>query len=545
MYFNQYDIKPKQTHRSMKKFYLLILIFFFASLNYAQNNFSTKEELDKQFNEIKDPNSNEDIKKIELLINASEKINYTEGIAQGKIGLLHIANNRADYKKMLVLIREIEELELKDNEKISTLHIYKFYANKALGIEKEEFQNLKDALRYAKLIEKPDRRHLRVSVAYNMFAKYYDYKSPDSLVYYLQKQLNELELISDADARVKFEKYNAIALNSINIGNFYLGVLQPPRIDLAEPFYLKVYDYKTTKPDIFEINDLPILCGTGRFFMEKGEYEKSIELANEVLQREKIKKNPSYRLYAYQLIAECYANMGKSAEQAEYTLLYAQLNDSLSNAAKNEVSKEFNRLVSEKENEHISKLQIILLAAGGIILAIILVVWLYWKRKNRIIHQKYEELITKISLETEDTTKETEPQENIEVNTIKSSVSITDETTKSLLLKIQKFENSDKYLKNTVSLTSLANSIGTNTKYLSEVIKQHKGKSFNNYINGLRIDYIVKQLYTNPKFREYKISHLAELSGFSSREVFAIVFKKETGITPSFFISNLKDEEAN
>jgi len=49
-------------------------------------------------------------------------------------------------------------------------------------------------------------------------------------------------------------------------------------------------------------------------------------------------------------------------------------------------------------------------------------------------------------------------------------------------------------------------------------------------------------LYEEPKHREYKISYLAELCGFSSREVFTTIFKKETGISPSYFIDHLKND---
>ncbi|KPE52851.1 AraC family transcriptional regulator [Chryseobacterium indologenes] len=38
-----------------------------------------------------------------------------------------------------------------------------------------------------------------------------------------------------------------------------------------------------------------------------------------------------------------------------------------------------------------------------------------------------------------------------------------------------------------------------------------------------------------------KISYLAEKSGFSTREVFTVTFKKETGISPSHFIKELKN----
>lgn len=91
-----------------------------------------------------------------------------------------------------------------------------------------------------------------------------------------------------------------------------------------------------------------------------------------------------------------------------------------------------------------------------------------------------------------------------------------------------------------MSLSGLASYLDTNTKYLSEILKQYKGKKFCDYINGLRILYIMEILYKNPIYREYKISYLAESCGFGSREVFAVVFKKETGISPSYFINNLK-----
>lgn len=124
-------------------------------------------------------------------------------------------------------------------------------------------------------------------------------------------------------------------------------------------------------------------------------------------------------------------------------------------------------------------------------------------------------------------------------------INIAENTIASLLNKLSKFEKSEKFLKMEVSLTTLSNSLNTNPRYLSEIIKQHKKKSFNNYLNGLRIQYITNKLYEKPIYREYKISHLAEISGFSSREVFAGVFKKETGVTPSYFINQLKNDDIN
>ncbi len=120
--------------------------------------------------------------------------------------------------------------------------------------------------------------------------------------------------------------------------------------------------------------------------------------------------------------------------------------------------------------------------------------------------------------------------------------SISTETYNAIIKKINKFEKSEKFLRKDINLTWLSNHLNTNTKYLSEVIKNHTGKNFNGYINGLRIRYIINKLTEMPVYRGYKISYLAEECGFASPQVFAIAFKKEMGMTPSHFIDQLKNK---
>ncbi|SQB27928.1 DNA-binding transcriptional regulator ChbR [Chryseobacterium jejuense] len=86
----------------------------------------------------------------------------------------------------------------------------------------------------------------------------------------------------------------------------------------------------------------------------------------------------------------------------------------------------------------------------------------------------------------------------------------------------------------------MANSLTTNPKYLSEVIKIYKNHNFTSYINELRINYIIKMLYANPIYREYKIAYLAEECGYTTPRVFVNAFKKEKGFTPSYFVEQLK-----
>lgn len=521
---------------------LIFTLFFFSILIPALGNLPTKQEINRLYDETGDSTTDRELKKIEQLIELSEKINYEEGIGKGKIKMLYILYHRSDYKKMLDLIKETQALDLNDNTTNAMLHIYKSYVDKAMGIQKEELKNINNGLKYAEKIENPNARHSIMSVVYNRFSVFYDYKKPDSLIYYLKKELEELQQIDNEYQKHSLEKYEKIALNNLNIGNFYLGVVQPQRLDLAEPYYLKAYNYKTTQPEIFEKLDLPILCGTGRFYLEKHNYKKSIDLANEVLKREKFKKNPSYRLFAFMLLADSNEELKNSAEQAKYTLLYAKLNDSLNDAAKKETAKEFDRLVAatetKKDKEHTSNIRILLLSSGCFIILSVLSIWLYWRRKNEISHRRYDEVTARINSEQQTNPKE---HEDIKENTeAKPSVNIPGETVKILLARLEKFEASEKYLRKDLSLTWMANNLNTNTKYLSEVIKIYRDKNFTSYINGLRIGYITKKLYESPIYREYKINYLAEECGYTTPRVFVTAFKNETGFTPSYFVEQLR-----
>ncbi|GGG48074.1 helix-turn-helix domain-containing protein [Epilithonimonas arachidiradicis] len=119
---------------------------------------------------------------------------------------------------------------------------------------------------------------------------------------------------------------------------------------------------------------------------------------------------------------------------------------------------------------------------------------------------------------------------------------IPEETVSQVLSGLAQFEKTQKYLRSDISLSELANDVDTNKIYLSEILELHKDKRFVDYINGLRIAYITEMIYKNSVYREYKISSLAKECGFSSREEFVLAFKKETGISPSYFIAHLKKE---
>jgi AraC-like DNA-binding protein len=118
-------------------------------------------------------------------------------------------------------------------------------------------------------------------------------------------------------------------------------------------------------------------------------------------------------------------------------------------------------------------------------------------------------------------------------------------TIQKILDKLEEFEKSKSYLNNSISLSYLATYCDANIKYLSYVIKTHKNNDYNNYINDLRINFIIDKLRNFPKYRNYKMSALAEEAGFSSGNKFSTIFKKTTNIPPSAFIKYLSETEIN
>ena len=133
--------------------------------------------------------------------------------------------------------------------------------------------------------------------------------------------------------------------------------------------------------------------------------------------------------------------------------------------------------------------------------------------------------------------------EEVQEKTINKTTSLLKESEQQLLAGLEKFETTKKFTNKDMSLSKLASQLGTNTKYLSEVINRHKLKNFNTYINELRIHYITEKIKSDPTYLNYKVSYLAEECGFSSHSSFTTVFKTIVGVSPSTFVEFVREEQ--
>ncbi len=141
-------------------------------------------------------------------------------------------------------------------------------------------------------------------------------------------------------------------------------------------------------------------------------------------------------------------------------------------------------MVAEVDKKHEQSYEKQLFVIVILVLTAAIVLIFLWKRKEKIHRRKYEEMIAKIHTSTLLSNYDTpEISGMVSENNDTRSRNMPDETVKVLLQKLKRFETSERYLKNEVSLTWLANNLNTNTKYLSEIIKLYRDKNFADYVN--------------------------------------------------------------
>ena len=100
------------------------------------------------------------------------------------------------------------------------------------------------------------------------------------------------------------------------------------------------------------------------------------------------------------------------------------------------------------------------------------------------------------------------------------------------------------HLNPNISIQLMSELMDTNRTYLSKAINTVLETNFSKFINEYRISEAIK-LISEEFTSNHTVEALAQQSGFANRAVFNSAFKKQTGVTPSFFIANFKSRKIN
>lgn len=275
-------------------------------------------------------------------------------------------------------------------------------------------------------------------------------------------------------------------------------------------------------------------------------YEKSVDAAENINAFDVIKSNSL-------VLMDLYEKVGKPDKVIEHKTLYDAIRDSLFNNEKEQriVILEARRKIKEAglkqqalELENMSQraeLTAIITALVSILVfgLFVVIVYVKFKEKNKVIYRRtIENLEAQLKAENKKI-----PIKVADVKNEDKNLTIIDDNVKEIILKrLKKLEHELFFIDSDCNLHQLSEKLKTNPKYLSQVINIEKGSNFNNYINELRINYLLTKLLQDEEFRNRKLSHIASSVGYNNLNTFNSAFKKRQGILPSFFIKQLNED---
>ncbi len=527
-----------------KRIYSLLTVFFILchSLTAAQQP-KTIESINKEFESVIHSSDSTDpeaaISHLEKIKADAKAIGYNSGIMRVGYNQAIIYFNSSNYNKLINLDDEYLKLgyAIKDYENVSHIHRLKGCAYSELGLLSQGSEQYDLALEYARKINRGNNRQYALSLIYSNLANHLMKASApqDSIFSNINKCIAEAEKIDETDEKSISKKYSLIAYSNIIMANEYEKAEKP---DLAEKYYLKSLNIHNSKT-VPLVERVILLNQLGNFYYNQKDYDKSVQYAEQGISIEKKASLPQLRRDLFEVLSKSYMELHQTDQSKKYLRLFTALNDSISSVNKQAVNAAVNKTISKQKEElrmNNSSKQTIIYSLVGIVLAIIgISLFFYYKKQKQIkkIEKVLEQLKTKQQNETNLVTK---PKPDKTWEKEDKTPIMPAEAEEKLLEKLHDFENKQLYLERKVSLPYVAAEIETNTKYLSYIIKKHKEKDFNEYINDLRIHYIVQKITEDPIYRQYKINTLAEETGFSSHSKFASVFKATIGVSPSEFI---------
>ncbi len=113
---------------------------------------------------------------------------------------------------------------------------------------------------------------------------------------------------------------------------------------------------------------------------------------------------------------------------------------------------------------------------------------------------------------------------------------IADETRRSIMQKINEtMADESLFCRDGFSLQDLVEFCGSNQKYVSRVLNEDFGKSFNQLLNEHRIGVAKQRFLDTENYGHLTIEAIVRELGFKSRSTFSKTFKKITGLSPSEF----------
>jgi AraC-like DNA-binding protein len=247
-------------------------------------------------------------------------------------------------------------------------------------------------------------------------------------------------------------------------------------------------------------------------------------------------------LMAYNIMTQCYSEKKDNKNAYLYAQKSLELIQSiggiknkslnfLHNYDLNKIKEESNTIIASKNYFKISLFGIL------IILSFVIFSFYYYYKLQKEKHYRFLKIIQ--NLKESKISEISNPQ--IDKTEAQPKQIIDEELIEKIGLGLKKLEQKETFLDPNFKLAFVAKKLNTNTAYLSQYLNQIMQKTFSEYTQELRIQYVLQKLNDAPHFRKYTLQAIAEEVGYKDANTFVRVFKKQTGLTPNYYIEKLKN----
>lgn len=298
---------------------------------------------------------------------------------------------------------------------------------------------------------------------------------------------------------------------------------------------------------------------------EEGKNQQAIDLLFQALAFTKEENCEIYRNRVINTLSVCYENMGQYVEALAWQRKLQQETDSIFNTDKEKVLSELRiKYDTEHQANEIRKNKLILLqkekkeqALIGILVIVLLVVFALWYRYRRqnqlytsIVRQHQEAIRKEQQLKEVIASLREQSQEAPAAPSVSSvgekyaASSLTNEKKNSLFQRLEKLmQEEEVYKENLLTKERVADLLGTNRTYLSQVINEQTQQNFTQYVNNYRINEAIR-LLSDPE-TDIPLKAVASEVGFNSMSTFYKIFQNTVGIPPKQYRNKVMSMHKN
>lgn len=386
---------------------------------------------------------------------------------------------------------------------------------------------------------------------------------------YLNKSQNLYEIVQDKNKLLSIKMQRSVILLDTGKSEESLDLLKEcerTNSDTAYSNYIlsfisetldKMGEYDQALEYYFkllEINNNPGLeyrkanncLAIGKIYVLKKEYEKAFGYIKEAKELAQTGNNKDALINAHYLMYEHYMRVNNPAEALVNYKIYVDLDKELSQdlqkreieliASKNKYRENINMIQLENKMELSKKelrIKYLILATFIFMVSFLISFSLFLSRKNayKKLIEKNKEVIMKGDEIQEMKNSSSQKEEN------KENSETGDKELEIYNQIMFWLENKKIYTDLELTQQKLAEKINIKAYKLSSIINKNSGSNFIDLLNNCRIKH-AQRLLANKSYNKYSIAGIAEMSGYKYVSTFHAIFKKATGVTPSFYRKN-------